>query len=342
MLEDCRVDLRPTFGQCFLLYVVASHASDKDAGALARDIFGFNDPQYRKDVLLGSPIWEFVQQGISHYVWIRSSNELDNRVVQHILAMLCGRAKINYMVDQAAKCYQEGFSHYQTIEQRLGNIRSLLLNDTSADRAHRIQGLENHLSALPPLSHSLAGAERDLDIDLLGIKDNQHNAQRSFSYLPAGDTFLNSFFTEDCTYLIQQIQHNLTVLSPGRRYADQAIETIRAMVTLDSQKQQLELEKQETEREQKLRETLTILGTGLTISGLAASSRSRPTEKLLKDTRHWYSANPSHPPIQLPSAVLWLTNIGVFAGIGVGAALILYLCWSSLSKVCVKVFGNRR
>jgi hypothetical protein len=116
------------------------------------------------------------------------------------------------------------------------------LEELAEQRAQRIAQLEKHLSALPHHSHGLARSERDLDHHLLLIGDSQANAQLSATYLPSSDTFLQTYFADDCAIHRRQIEHDLKVLRPGRRYADQAIDAIRALVALDSQKQQMELE----------------------------------------------------------------------------------------------------
>jgi hypothetical protein len=114
------------------------------------------------------------------------------------------------------------------------------------------------------------------------------------------------------------------------------------MVSLDAQKQQLELDQKETAREQNLRKNLAILASGFSISGVAASSRSRPTQKILESTKNWFSGTTPQPPIQLPSAVLWLTDIAVFASLGVGAALLVFLSWSGCGQLSRKLRSKQR
>jgi hypothetical protein len=322
-LRSCPVDLNPSLGQCFLLLVVADSSSDALAHAYCQDAFGIKDSQPNKAELLGAPIWEFVRAGISHYVWIRPSKALDGSALPHILNRLCCRAKIDHAVDQAAAAYHKGLVDYQQIERRLAEIHQLLPNTSAEQRAQRIALLEEYLSALPHHSHGLARSERDLDHHLLLIGDSQANAQLSATYLPSGDSFLHAYFADDCAIHLRQIEHDLMVLRPGSRYADQAIEAIRAMVTLDSQKQQMELEEQEAQREKRLQKSLAILASGLAISGIAASTRSRPTEKFLQ--RHIpHFAQPAQKP---PAEVLWLADIALIALLGVMTAFLVASLW---------------
>ena len=322
-LRSCPVDLNPSLGQCFLLLVVAASSSDALAHAFCQDAFGIKDTQPFKTELLGAPIWEFVQAGTSYYVWIRPSKALDASALPHILNRLCCRAKIESAVDQAAAAYHKGLADYQQIERRLAEIHQLLPNTTAEQRAQRIALLEEHLSALPRHSHGLARSERDLDHHLLLIGDSQANAQLSATYLPSSVTFLHSYFADDCAIHLRQIEHDLKVLRPGRRYADQAIDAIRALVALDSQKQQMELEEQDAQREKRLQKHLAILASGLAISGIAASTRSRPTEKFLQRHVPQYAK----PPHQPPAEVLWLADIALIALLGVMSAFLVACLW---------------
>ena len=322
LLRSCAVSLHATLGHCFLLLVVADQASDELAHSLCSEALGVSDPQPIKAELLGSPIWEFSRHGISHYIWIRSTRNLDGHPLADILNMLCCRAKIEYAVQQAAEAYSRGLAHYQAIEARLAAL-PLKPSTNAQERAQRIASFEEQLSCLPSDSHGLARCERDLDSHLLLLADSQANARLSAARLPPTDTFLNSFFTDDCAIHLNQIQHNLKVLSPGRRYADQAIEAIRAMVSLDSQKLQMERDTQENNREQRLRKHLAIVGSGLAISSIAASTRSRPTEKILE--RHIpYLAKPTNKP---SAEILWLADIGILAFLGLLTAFLMASLW---------------
>lgn len=333
-LRSCPVvDLHPSLGQCFLLLVVADAANDALAHSLCQDAFGFKDSHPIKAELLGAPIWEFVQAGISYYVWIRPSTALDGSALPHLFNRLCCRAKIKSAVDQAAAAYQKGLAAYQVIERRLAEIHQLLPNTTAEQRAQRIALLEEHLSALPHHSHGLARSERDLEHHLLLIGDSQANAQLSATYLPPSDTFLHTFFADDCAIHLRQIEHDLKVLRPGRRYADQAIEAIRALVALDSQKQQMELEEQEAQREKRLQKLLAILASGLAISGIAASTRSRPSEKFLKKYIPHFG-QPAHKP---PAEALWLADITLIALLGVITAFLVASLWDSTRSLLRRV-----
>jgi hypothetical protein len=326
-LHSCRVSLPSSLGQCFFLFVQADTASDELAHTLGHDALGVGDSQPIKAELLGSPIWEFVQHGISYYVWIRPSRELDGDEVAHIYNRLCCRAKIEYAVQQAADAYKRGLVHYQQIEDCLSAIHPLEPTTNGEERAKRMAILEKILSSLPLHSHNLARCERDLGSYRLLLTNSQANAHRSAAYLPSTDTFLKAYFAEDCAIHLRQIEHDLNVLSPGRRYADQAIEAIRAMVGLDSQKLQMERQEQENNREQHLRKDLAIVGSGLAVSSIAASTRSRPTEKFLTHRVPDYAKSPYKPWPE----ILWLADIVILALLGLLSAFLVAHLWPFIS-----------
>jgi hypothetical protein len=102
-----------------------------------------------------------------------------------------------------------------------------------------------------------------------------------------------------------------------------SVDAIRALVALDSQKQQMEIEEQDAQREKRLQKLLAILASGLAISGIAASTRSRPTEKFLQRHVPQYAK----PPHQPPAEVLWLTDIALIAFLGVMSAFLVACLW---------------
>lgn len=340
LLRGCRYPLESSLGQCTLLTIISDDPSEAFAAAMIAEILGITDLDLSKtEILRGSPIREVDERNTTHYIWIRNKQDSDGREVQHILNMLSCRAKIEFVVQQAAICFSEGKRHYEAIESHLSQISELKIRETTHQaRQERIQILEAHLAALPDHAHQLSRSERDMGIHLLTLIDNVANARNSIPFLLLeGDTFMGGFLDQDCPIHQRQIEHDLKVLSPGRRYADQAISAIRTIVTLDSQKQQLALEEAEKAREQTIRKTLTIVGSGLTISGLAASTRPRPTEKLLQRFQR-----PHHQTAAPPPELLWLSDIAIHASLGLLAALLIFFIWSLGGRVGSQLGWFRR
>ncbi len=65
------------------------------------------------------------------------------------------------------------------------------------------------------------------------------------------------------------------------------------------------------------------MASGLTISGIAASTRYRPTEKFI--ARHVpHYAEPGNKP---PAEILWLADMGILAFLGLLSAFLVAILW---------------
>ena len=91
----------------------------------------------------------------------------------------------------------------------------------------------------------------------------------------------------------------------------------------------MELEKQEAQREKRLQRLLTILATGLAISDIAASTRSRPTEKFLQRHLPQYTKS-AH---MLPAEALWVADIAGIAILGVITAFLVASLWDRVERL---------
>jgi hypothetical protein len=98
----------------------------------------------------------------------------------------------------------------------------------------------------------------------------------------------------------------------------------------------MELEEQDAQREKRLQKLLAILASGLAISGIAASTRSRPTEKLLQRHVPQYAK----PPHQPPAEVLWLADIALIALLGVMSAFLVACLWDRTERLLLSL--NKR
>lgn len=96
----------------------------------------------------------------------------------------------------------------------------------------------------------------------------------------------------------------------------------------------MELERQEKQRDRSLQRTIFFIGAALSISGLAAATRPRPTTKLLATLF-------LHQP-QLPAAWLWLGDIAIHFLIGLTAALLVLLLWGAWCQLRGRAWGQSR
>ena len=322
---------QPSLGQCFFLYLQAEDHSLATAAAWAKAISGEDLQPAASTTLLGRPIVEFGHGTHVWYVWLDDPHrpihqEVDGAYQQHLLNLLCCRAKLNYAVRAARQAFFDGLEAYQRIEQRAAELApgdgtssrwisgaDSLSHPPTADLAphdedaQRISQLEEHLRALPRFGLELARCERDLLAHRHTLNTNAFNAaQASRALLRPGDTFQRSLLEEDIPTWLRQMDHDAQVLHSGQRHAEQLISALRAIVALDGQKLQLRLEREEKTRDRHLQTTIFVVGAALSISGLAAATRPRPAAKLLaalaqdrKSTR----LNSSHSSVsRMPSS----------------------------------------
>ncbi len=307
--------------------------------------------------LLGRPIWEFAAGRHSWYIWLDDPDhpihqQEDGSYQQHLLNLLCCRAKMEFAARAGRHAFEAGLSHYQAIEACSAQLATLepltaaspLLSPSpglrpnvpgatqrppssqpleaseEAAQLRRIANLEALLTALPQHGLHLARCERDLTTHQLTVSTNAFNAAQAVRALGReGDTFLKRFLEQEGTTWLQQLDHDGQVLRSGQRYSEQLSDSLRAIVALDGQKLQLKLERQEKQRDRSLQHTIFFVGAALSISGLAAATRPRPSAKLL--------ATFFPQPPSLPAAGLWLGDIAIHFLIGLAAALIALLLW---------------
>jgi hypothetical protein len=343
LLRQVPISFEASLGQCFILYLKANDPSLAFVEACARDVGPLELVSSGEATLLGRPIWEFTDGLRTWHLWVDDplkpiDHEFDQ---QHLLNLLCCRAKMECAARASRRAFHAGLNHYQFIEARAAQValleceRQQPLFQTStplgplepckppehSEQLKRIAFLEDHLTVLPQLGLQLARCERDITTHRLTFTTNAFNAlQASKALLQKGDTFQKSFLEQDCPTWRSQMDHDLQVLSSGQHYAEQLINSLRAIVALDSQKLQIKLEGEEKLRDRILQQTIFFVGAALSISGLAAATRPRPAAKLLS------TFFPHHQP-NLPAHWLWFGDITIHFLIGLSAALLFLLVW---------------
>jgi hypothetical protein len=274
--------------------------------------------------LLGRRILEFSDGRCPWFVWLDDvaasiekqieTEELDGSYQQHLVNLLCCRAKIDFAARASRRSFAEGFHIYQAIEARASQFATLDSEWPPQDQ--RMAILEEQIQTLPELGLNLARCERDIATHRLTLNTNAFNAaQAAEALLLEGDTFLKAVLEQDAPTWLSQMDHDLEVLHAGQRYAEQLISALRAIVALDGQKLQRKLEGEEKARNRSLQLTIFFVGAALSFSGLAAATRPRPAAAVAAGQAGFHAA------------VLWLGDIAIHFVIGVLAALSLYGLW---------------
>lgn len=189
----------------------------------------------------------------------------------------------------------------------------------------RLQTLEEWLVQMPLIGVNYARCLRDIQIQLTTIEINVLNYQAALNSLqalnPSNDnlTFLENFLIEDCDRYQQQIRYDLDYLSSGKALLDPTIESIRGLVEIEAQKQQLVEDLAEKERDRSIEVWVTVVGSGLAVSGLTSQILPEPVQPVfeyyhLKNyQQHWYGS---------PASLLFL-NVLVHSLIGILSAILV-------------------
>ncbi len=176
------------------------------------------------------------------------------------------------------------------VKQYPNDARSIgiLMPYLSQLRAERLERWETGLLAIQ--SEILQYSRRILDIQhqLTTININRKNFAYQLNRLQQvalkdddNLTFWAKFVSRDCQQYQQQAQYNLEYLDTGRKLFDQTIDTIRALVEIEGQKQQLAIDAAEIQRNQNLTILVGMVGAGLSVTSLSVGVRQKPAQDAL-------------------------------------------------------------
>ena len=333
--------LQLSLGQCCILYLKLHDPASFSASAAATYLSAVSEHHLvfcDEATLLGRKIWEFSDGRCPWFVWLDSvtapiekeieTEELDGSYQQHLVNLLCCRAKIEFAARESRRSFAEGFHIYQAIEAQASHIPPLN-SECKSSQDQRMASLEEQLRELPQLGRDLARCERDIATHRLTLSTNAFNAaQAAKALLREGDTFLKAVLEQDAPTWLRQMDHDLEVLHAGQRYPEQLISALRAIVALDGQQLQRKLEGEEKARNRSLQLTIFFVGAALSFSGLAAATRPRPAARLLAMLSNQRpAAAAAAGQAGFHAAGLWLADIAIHFLIGVLAALSLYGLW---------------
>jgi hypothetical protein len=155
-------------------------------------------------------------------------------------------------------------------------------------REERLNILEDWLLAKPQETLQYGKSILNIQNQLTTIEINTENFANLLNRLqelalPDIDdlTFWSEFVSRDCQRHLKQAKYNLAYLATGRSLFDQMIETIRGLVEIEGQKQQLAREAAETTRNRNLNILVAMVGTGLSATSLSAAIRQKAAQDAL-------------------------------------------------------------
>jgi hypothetical protein len=348
-------NIQASLGQTLLLYAepVDSHEEDKNLADACVDAFLQETKQERPALvevgqLFGSPIFEYDNgqekpgEQCHILVWFNRHPEtlnLAQKTYFSFLNLLCCRSKIFFAYHEARWCYHQTRRLYAQMEQEV-QLFQQLPNQPEV----RLEQLKQKLTQIPPKTFEYTSYLRDIEDHQTAIATNAKNYDYWLrkireSSLEGDDLkFLENFLNQTCQRFQDQIQVDLSYLSPGQQLLDQMLGTIRGIVEIEQAESDRALEKALREkeeaaekREKSLELWIALVGTGLAVSGISSQTDAKPVEAILTHL------NPNQP-LDCPKAGLnpCLFYSGVYVVfhvlVGVIAASVLGLIIWLVSK----------
>ncbi len=229
------------------------------------------------------------------------------------------------------------------IEQYLQEVSNKRIEEKlRQSQQQRLQKLETWLIEIPQKSVDYARCLRDLQTNLTNIAINAQNYEFNLHRLqtlslPHDDLgFLETFLHQECRQYRQQISYDLEYLTSGKDLFDRTIESIRGLVEIDAQKQQLIEDLAEDERDRRIELWVTVVGSGLAVSALTSAIMPEPVQPLLKHyqiqyEQTWYGNQ--------ASLLVW--NVLLHSAIGILAAILVAVVFRSAIESFLKFLGDR-
>ena len=284
--------------------------------------------------LLGSPIFEYNNNSNSPekqchiLIWLNTHPEtttLEEKGEYYypLIDLLLCHSKIIYARSEAIWCYEQARKTYSDLEKY--KLLFIEQKDKPLD-SEKLNIFNQWLHEIPKIHFNYVDYLRDLELQKTTIQTNSKNYRLYLDKLKKISLTLNEleFFSNflklaEDTY-VEQINTNLAYLTPAQNLFDQMTGTIRGIVEVE-----------QANRDRGLQLRIALVGTGLAVSGISSQTPAKPVETILTQLDLKQSLdcpNADLVPCLGYSAFYVLFHVGI----GVIAALILYLIISLVSK----------
>lgn len=229
--------------------------------------------------LFGSPIFEYdngeeePSEQCHILVWLNRHPEtvkLLQKIYRSFLNLLCCRSKILFAYHQARWCYHQTRKLYAELENEVQLFKKL-----PNQAEERLEELKRQLTQMPPKMFEYSRYLRDIEDHKTAIATNAKNYKLWLekireSSLEGDDLeFLANFLSQTCQRFQNQIQVDLSYLTPGQQLFEQMLGTIRGIV---------EIEQAQSDRS--LERTFQVLGSafggGAIVSGVVTQHIEKP------------------------------------------------------------------
>ncbi len=332
--------INSSLGQTLVLYAepVGNPQEDKKLADACVDAFLQETNQQRpffsaSGQLFGSPIFEYENgeekpsEQCHILVWFNRHPEtlkLAQKTYFSFLNLLCCRSKILFAYHQARWCYYQTRELYGSLEQEIQ-----LFKELPNQPEERLEHLKRQLTQMPPKMFEYAGYLRDIEDHKTAIATNTKNYEYWLGKIREssleGDhlEFLGNFLNQTCQRFQNQIQVDLSYLTPGQQLFEQMLGTIRGIVEIEQaesdralEKALREKEKAAEKREKNLELWIALVGTGLAVSGISSQTDAKPVETILTTLDPYKSLD--CPKAGLNPCLIY-SGIYVLFHVGVGA-----------------------
>jgi len=296
--------------------------------------------------LFGSPIFEYKndqenpRERYHILVWLgdEETRKRSGEIYHPLLNLLCCRSKIFFAYHQSRLCNDSACELSSHLEQTV--------NELIHPPEETLEELKQFLKATQKIAFNYAKNLRNIKEYEGTIATNIQNYTtkleeiKTLTLVNDNLAFLQSFLHQTCKQFQDQIQVDLNYLTPSQTLFQQMTDTIRGMVEIDQAERDRALqealrdsEKAAQEREQKLQLWITLVATGLAVSGISSQVQPEPVETFLNYRQP--NDSPVCPNAGFSTCLFYsFLDVIIHVLFGVAAALLL--------RLIVSVYQNKK
>lgn len=248
---------------------------------------------YREGQLFGSPIFEYgvptQKKDYCHIlIWVFCETETDDKFTAHyssFVSLFCYLNKVVAAFHRSRQVHHVVRQKYQAIEPYINKIFQGMPVDKQLTQ-DELNQFKEYLKDIPQKYLSYSQSISELDRYRLTIDTNAQNYRRELndiqSQLPAEDiSFLSRFFNEDYRLFTEQIQSDLGYFQHGTGLLEKALTAIQGRVDIEQAESDRATESAAQKRQQRLELIITVVSTGLAVSGISSQVTSEPVKTLI-------------------------------------------------------------
>lgn len=235
--------------------------------------------------LLGSLLFEFqaihpnypenLAQAYHIFIYLNYQQsptiELFKKGYAWLLELLCCYHKIRSITSQVSQEYRDARTLYSQLQENINHSAQLVVSD---DRQTRLNNLKSDLTKLPKDTLKYSQCLSNIQALQTTLETNLKNYNiclKNIAEIGETPEFWHNFIQKSRDRDFNQIQTYLTYLSPTKANLQQSIDTIRGLVEIEQAEIDRSNENAAQNRQQRLEVVITLVSTGLAVSGISSS-----------------------------------------------------------------------